>query len=414
MEMYNLKEKNKIPTYYAVFIILASLPQVFGFNDLGISDIWKMGIVVCLLVLSFINSKKIDFSIIGLFYLLFFAVINIVCLITDSYISKTTMLYFGTSVLLIYLFFEWPNKGKKINESDILVFFRIIAWFIIVACIYNMIVNTQQLFNITSISVYGSDATASFFDNKNTFGVFLIFGTISATFLKVIGGKSKWLYIIILFLVNELMAMSRTAIVLTVFFLIASFLIGDNKTRKKRFILLSILLFTSIAVYFTDSTTRNYIDNNLFGSTKTMDVRSDYVERMLPLAKGSHLFFGHGKEKSVQLAIEYAGNRYYHNTYLQLLMEGGVMKLSWFVLVIIFSLRNSIKLCRMNKKIGYMCVATFVAYLIYVSIESLILFDTPVIAMLATIFVVSIPRLFLNAEELCENTRQKVALRRSA
>lgn len=404
MDVEKVISKNMISTYYAVFIILALLPQVFGFNDRGIGDVWKMGILIWLLVLSFIKNKTINLSVIGIAYLFFYMVVNVACLITDSDISITTMFNLVIGVLLIYLFFDWPIREKNISKSDIFEFFRILVWFMLVACIYNMIVNAKQLLNITSISVYGSDATTSFFDNKNTFGVFLLFGTISATFCKIYEGKNKWLYITFLFLVNALMAMSRTAIVLIIFLLIASFLIGDKKTRKSRIFFLSILLFMSIVLYFTSSTISNYIDNNLFGNTQSLDIRDRYIERMLPLARGFYLYFGYGVEKSIQLTIEYAGNRYYHNTYLQLLMEGGLMKLSVFVVGVIYSIRNTIKLCRMNRKIGYMCAATITTYLIYASIESVILFDTPVIAMLASIFVISIPRLFLNAEELCEDT----------
>lgn len=404
MDVEKVISKNMISTYYAVFIVLALLPQVFGFNDRGIGDVWKMGILIWLLVLSFIKNKTINLSVIGIAYLFFYMVVNVACLITDFDISITTMFNLVIGVVLIYLFFDWPIREKNISKSDIFEFFRILVWFMLVACIYNMIVNAKQLLNITSISVYGSDATTSFFDNKNTFGVFLLFGTISATFCKIYEGKNKWLYITFLFLVNALMAMSRTAIVLIIFLLIASFLIGDKKTRKSRIFFLSILLFMSIVLYFTSSTISNYIDNNLFGNTQSLDIRDRYIERMLPLARGFYLYFGYGVEKSIQLTIEYAGNRYYHNTYLQLLMEGGLMKLSVFVVGVIYSIRNTIKLCRMNKKIGYMCAATITTYLIYASIESVILFDTPVIAMLASIFVISIPRLFLNAEELCEDT----------
>ena len=390
--------KNKIPKHYALFIILALLPQILGINSTILGTLWK--VLVLLFLLFFVSNRENDnkISSTGFYYLIFYLLVSLICLLADSKVTISTILYIGISVLLVYLFFDRPIKEKKLSDLDILGFFRIFAWFVVVACVFNMIVNIRQLFNIASISIYGSDATKSFFDNKNTFGVFLIFGAISATFLKVVEGNKKWLFAMAIFLLNEVMAMCRTAIVLTLFFIIVSFLVGDSKTLKSRIIALFIVLVAVIALYFSNSTIRNFIDNNLFGNTDSLDTRDGYIEKMLPLAKGIHLFFGYGDERSIELAGQYAGNRYYHNTYLHLLMNGGILKIILFAVGVLYSLKNTIKLCKINKKKGLMCLATTVAYLVYAAIESVILFDTPVIAMVATIFVISIPQWFLNAE----------------
>ena len=312
--------KNKIPKHYALFIILALLPQILGINSTILGTLWK--VLVLLFLLFFVSNRENDnkISSTGFYYLIFYLLVSLICLLADSKVTISTILNIGISVLLVYLFFDRPIKEKKLSDLDILGFFRIFAWFVVVACVFNMIVNIRQLFNIASISIYGSDATKSFFDNKNTFGVFLIFGAISATFLKVVEGNKKWLFAMAIFLLNEVMAMCRTAIVLTLFFIIVSFLVGDSKTLKSRIIALFIVLVAVIALYFSNSTIRNFIDNNLFGNTDSLDTRDGYIEKMLPLAKGIHLFFGYGDERSIELAGQYAGNRYYHNTYLHLLI----------------------------------------------------------------------------------------------
>ena len=394
--MKSLVSKSNTPKYYAVFILMALVPQIFGFNVSIWGDIWKIGVLLwfCLLIL---RKNKGRSSYTGMYFLVFFLLINVICILADSNISFNTIINFGISVLLVYLFFESPIREKNITENDVLLFFRFFAIFMLISCVYNMIVNFRQLLNIASISVYSSDVTASFFDNKNTFGVFLIFGAISAAFLKVVDKNSKWLIVLAIFIVNELISMCRTAIILTIFFLLVSFLVGDKRTLKKRIFALIILITAAIVLYCFVSPIRNFIDNNLFANTDSLDVRDGYIERMLPLADGIYLFIGYGEERSLLLAYEYAGNRYYHNTYLHLLMMGGLLKIVLFSITVLYAFYNSFKLCRLNRKAGYMCIATIVAYLVYASIESVILFDTPVIAMLATIFVVSIPRLFLNA-----------------
>lgn len=390
--------KNKTPTYYAILIILALIPQILGFNSTVIADVWKAVVLFAILVLISIKSRRITLTMIGIFYILFFVSINAINLIVDTNVGISTVINFGTGVLLVYLFFDCPIREKNISEDDVLKFFKIFSLFMFVACIYNVIANFNLLLNITSISIYGGNATSSFFDNKNTFGVFLIFGTISAFYLKVIENKMRWLLLMIVFLVNETMAMCRTAIVLTFVFLIVSFLIGDKKTRKIRILMLVGLIIFALIFYNTSSGLYGFINNNLFGNTNSLDTRDGYVNNMLPLANGIHLFFGYGIEQSRQLAYRYTGNIYYHNTYLHLLISGGLLRLAFFVVGVLHSLLNVIKLRKMNRQSGNMCIVTIIAYLIYASVESTILFDTPIPAMLATIFVISIPRLLLNAE----------------
>ena len=68
----SLVAKNKIPMYYAVFILMALIPQILGFNGSSLGDVWKM---ICILWLFFILSTRSEgkFSYTGMFYLIFFA-----------------------------------------------------------------------------------------------------------------------------------------------------------------------------------------------------------------------------------------------------------------------------------------------------------------------------------------------------
>lgn len=389
---------NKTPSYYATLIILALIPQIFGFNSSFFADILKIVVLLGMLILLCRKNGQMVSTNAGIIYMLVFIAINIVCLIADYSRSITTIINAVSSVLLIYLFYDCPVREKYVSEYDVVKFFKVFSSFIAVACLYNMITNINQLIHITSNTVYGSEAITSFFDNKNTFGVFLTFGTISAAFVRVIEGKTKWLFLMFVFLINELMAMCRTAIILSMIFLIVSFLIGEKRTRKIRIGMLLGLIIVGVVIYYVSPGAQSFINNNLFGNTQSLDVRDGYVRSLLPLVRGARLIFGYGDEQSSILAYTYTGNRYYHNTYLHLLMSGGLLKLGFFIIVIINSLKVAMKLRRLNRKSGNMCVATIVAYLIYASIESIIVFDTPVIAMVPTIFIITIPRLLLNAE----------------
>ena len=145
---------------------------------------------------------------------------------------------------------------------------------------------------------------------------------------------------------------------------------------------------------------KNYILNNIFGSTTSIEARNSYIDNMIGLLQGIHLVFGYGLSNSSLLAATYTGNRYFHNTYLKIAISGGIFYEILFFSMIILSLKKSVIIYRYNKAVGGLCLLSLIVYLIYASVESVILFDTPVVAMVATIFVISMPILFSRADDI--------------
>ena len=72
-------------------------------------------------------------------------------------------------------------------------------------------------------------------------------------------------------------------------------------------------------------------------------------------------------------------------------MIGGVVEFLFFVSTIVYSFICALSVRKKNKLWGMLCISSLLTYLIYAYIESVILFDTPVIAITATIFVVTMP-----------------------
>lgn len=387
---------HKIPTYFGILIVAAMLPQIMGFNGSIFDTVYKLVLIMSMLLLA--NGQANFFRVSK--YFVFYLFVEIMCCCAVIIINDTgvraELQSVIISMLLLYLLHESVVNVYNIQTEDIETFYRIIVYFMLAASIYNMVVHFNSLIHITSLSVYNSENICSFFDNKNTFGVFLLFGVLATIILRIFTNELKWMLFAVIFLVNELMSMCRTAVILSLLLIFISFFV--NKDQRKRSVLsaIGIIVAITIALRYSDSF-NNYIFNNLFGNSNSVDIRNSYIQNMLPLAKGGHLLFGYGESNASVLAVYYTGNQYYHNTYLKELISGGVVRLGIQISGVILSFFYGIRCRRYDKTIGNVCLLSSAIYLIYSNFESVALFDSPVVAMMAVIFIISSPILFYNS-----------------
>lgn len=388
--------QRKIPLYLGWFIILSMLPQIVGFNGSIIDTLFKMVLIIGLgiVMVDREHITKVSIYYAFLFFESFIGLLGIILCNNVQLFGELQNWIF--CLLLVYVLYETVLYIRNIDIQDVIMFYKVFALFIMIAAIYNMIIHFNSLLHITSLTVYNTENISSFFDNKNTYGVFLIFGTLAVIILNVTLKQKRWSWLAILFLVNELMAMCRTAVVLSVVLISMSFLI-DNKTRLKKILLLVAIVGILMILVRKNPNINNYLINNLFGNSKSMDARNNYVTDMLPLLKGSHLWFGYGNSNAMALASKYTGNVYYHNSYLKCLISGGIIKLAFQISAIVLSIKYALKNRTNNKTIGNVCLLSISIYVIYAFVESVVLFDTPVVAIVSVMFIITMPVLFNNA-----------------
>lgn len=392
----NKKRKKTVPYFFGIFIVLAMLPQIIGFNGSMVDSIYKLLLLAWLFIMT-LASKNIGK--VSYFTLIFIVVslINTIGTLAINNISIVSEVYiFLIGIILSIILVESALKENTLRFFDVLVFYKIFVYFMLIAAIYNMIIHFNSLLHITSISVYNSENICSFFDNKNTYGVFLIFAVLASTILNIITREKLWLVSSGIFLVNELMAMCRTAILLSLILIAISFWVDESK-KIRNAIVFSLLIITVVATLNTNDFVREYVLNNLFGSTKSIDARNSYIEALLPFARGAQLWFGYGNRGALELAAQYTGNVYYHNAYLKELMMGGIIKLGTQIFVLLTSFKYGFRCRKLKKTIGNLCILSTIIYIIYVFAESVILFDAPVVAIMAVMFIISMPILFYNS-----------------
>ena len=392
----NKKRKKTVPYFFGIFIVLAMLPQIIGFNGSMVDSMYKLLLLAWLFIMT-LASKNIGK--VSYFTLIFIVVslINTIGTLAINNISIVSEVYiFLIGIILSIILVESALKENTLRFFDVLVFYKIFVYFMLIAAIYNMIIHFNSLLHITSISVYNSENICSFIDNKNTYRVFLIFAVLASTILNIITREKLWLVSSGIFLVNELMAMCRTAILLSLILIAISFWVDESK-KIRNAIVFSLLIITVVATLNTNDFVREYVLNNLFGSTKSIDARNSYIEALLPFARGAHLWFGYGNRGALELAAQYTGNVYYHNAYLKELMMGGIIKLGTQIFVLLTSFKYGFRCRKLKKTIGNLCILSTIIYIIYVFAESVILFDAPVVAIMAVMFIISMPILFYNS-----------------
>lgn len=393
--MHGKMLREQLPRNYALFIIAALLPQIVGFNGSFLDTAWKILVVALFLLLGRTNLTRITGY--SLLYICVYVSGALFTLILNNEKITDAVTNIVLTILLVILFVEFSHRAYQVTTEDILKFYRIYAIFMLVACLYNMVLHPTALLNLRSLSLYGTEYISSFFDNKNTFGFFLIFGSLAALILRYYTKQLRWVVLIVVFILNELMAMCRTAIVLSCVLLVISFLISSKGITLGRVLAVGIVFLVLVGMALRFSSIRDYIFGTLFASTDSLETRQGYIESMKGLLHGVHLVFGYGRAQSAELALMYTGNHYYHNSYLSILISNGLVGLGLLLSVILASIFKAIQVFRMDRATGWICILSCVVYLVYAYVEAAILFTTPVIAMVATVFAVSMPTLFHKA-----------------
>ena len=393
--------RQKIPSFYGIFAIVALVPQIFGFNDSAFNDVYKIFTIIMLAAMLFCTAKVKLLKPFVAFYLMLTLTSKLCTCISSGYSLFKGLFDYLLIVLLFVMLYVFPQEIKVDSRKSIFNFYYIYAMFMLFACAYNMIKHFNSLIHITSINIYNPVDLCSFFDNKNTFGVYLLFGVVSALALRLFTKKKRWTLLIMIFMINEYMAMCRTAMLISLAIVVITLMFTDYK-KYRVLIFLGVMIIAVMVVLASfiinkvnpDKNIIEILINNAFSNTDSLEVRDEYVKNMLPLIRGRAALFGYGEDKAANFALLYTENRYYHNSYLKVLMTGGIFRMLLQAILIFVSLKNSLSVYKKNKSDGLICFISVITYLVYATAEAVILLDAYVLSMIIAIIVVTMPQLF--------------------
>lgn len=400
MEVLNKKMNN------ILFIIsfLAILPTMF----LGIvSDVenyktiiwvWDVLIIIGSFVYTIFKKRRIqksNFALMGAFLLIIALQFATYISSLDKKIIQPLYMVLPIVYFIHFLFSYVLLAHTKVKELDYKKFFKMFLYFVIVACIYNIIKNHQYIFSISNITNKYINIS-SFFSQRNAFGQFIFLGIVSNTYLLLMEKQKRWYVTILFLLTNLLFSFSRTAIFSSIIFMAIVFFLTNSNLKNKNSIWKWFLLVFIIAFGVIIAKNENvieFLEYYVLRKDDGITGRGTVWKLALSTLSGFRVLFGYGIGTSSSILSIY-GLPNSHNTIIELFVTGGLFL---FVLYLIFYILiwRSIRKIK-NQKLRKIYIAFYISFIIYSLFEKVLIFSTGYAAVFFTIFFVVIPVLAKN------------------
>lgn len=391
-----MKNKNLI----GLFIYLPMILQFTMFLDYPMAPIIRaiQLIVVLYFIIKNINKRK-DYSIEEILILSLFILYVIISMLTTykSEIPLTVMKRIFTilipNILLVFIIYLDEDPRESFIH-----FMRINVFMGIIFSIYGTILSIFGEWGYLKVhdlqiqelrmgpirfiqSIHGSAEPyriSSFFNNPNSFGIFLVLTMLSTFYLFKIQNinKYKFLFFFSIQFVGILLTQSRTAfLTFATSFMLFLFIISK---KKLRFLLVSILI-ALIGLFILQYNHLN-LDISIINRFRNLNLsgRED-VWKVLIDSISENYIFGIGFSTSYEaILLENTNVKHTHNLYLKLISETGFIGFISFMLLWVVSIIAAIKQMleskfNENKYIYAYILSILLSFLIHVLAEELLL-----------------------------------------
>lgn len=284
------------------------------------------------------------------------------------------------------------NVSKENVKSALWVYLV----FIVISIVYNLIKHWRRFVTLQFLR-YAYYDMYSFFDNKNTFGMFLFTGLVAAFYIMSVTERKKerkWaVATAVVIIIGIVLSMCRTALLG-----MGIFLLGMSFTLplKQRNVLL-ILVALAAAIVLTVPSLRNYI----FSILLRMDVSTnrDVINRGAIRLISEKPIFGYGDSTWAQQLHEYGGNVYSHNGYLSILLNGGLLYFTGYLIILGKAVANAVYLYRYRKDYGIITLSAILGFAVYAMFEPVVLCGANAASMSFTLVCLMIPLFLYGIDE---------------
>ena len=388
-------------TASVIYIILVSIIPVLGIGAKGttINTMMKAGIFAAYFLIMFFRSKG-SISVNGvagyvIFSYLVSQSVNIIFNITEISILNVLI----QAAMFYMLLFVLPTVNT--TQDEIIKAVKLFVAFDFIAIFYNIFINFERFANLSFLTNIYYDMY-SFFDNKNTYGMFLFvaFALLFYWYYLCDNKKTKkWIVTLICVQFFAIaVSMCRTALVCALLFLMLNLF---KKITTKTVILTVLLIIFTIIVFLLPAS-REYVLYVLF----RVDVdtfREPIVEASLKIVR-ENLWFGIGQGAWNEILESIADNAYSHNGLLSVLMTGGVVYCVAYLTLFIKFFKMSFSIRKMNRNLGNQIIFFLISICVYTFFESVILCESNAANFSFTLGAIIIPQLYVNMmKNSCSN-----------
>lgn len=382
--------------YFAYFAAVI-IPQTLGFADKGsvLDTLWKFVVIAVFLYVAFRLHPRMPLS--GAMLMTLYGASQLLVLyvvppgISESVIVTNALTVIAMAYACLYV--PWSVKGM--GTKDVVFFMKSYVAFMVVACVYNLAANWSLILRVGSLSTAYSVDIASFFDNKNTFGMFLYLAVAATVFLLKVDRRAVYKWVFAFFMLSLVLTFSRTALGAAGIFLVIELLARPKRRFQNAAILGGLSAFASAAIGLSDGL-KDFVVRLVIRDDSAVLARGDVWQVGFSLLQGGRLFFGYGEGASMQLLATSAISQYTHNALLTLLLDGGLIKVGLWLLVATFVLRRLRGVHAHSPSVYSWFLAINVSGLAYSMFESVTWFDASAVSFIYTVLSLSTLLLYEN------------------
>ena len=387
--------------FYSVVLMLLPfiLVQYTGDNSLLIPSMGFLFIISISLIIYYRFQVSIKINKNGLIYTLIYGSILLMPLIMNIFFANATnsldILNGLASVLIFFIYFTLP-LNIKISEQTIYKLHVKMIKFALLSCIYNIIVNLDDLLTINMLTNSYDAAFQSFFSNRNQYGAFLF---IALTVLDILDktkiSKKKVVLLYIILFINLLLTMSRGAILASLVYFSLSFL--SKKKANKDWIFLCSFICIVIFVFLNDSI-RNIIKDYIIRPDHGSTGRSSLWSLGLQIYEENSLLFGTGGNTALDMAKDMGMTRSeFHSFYIEALLSSGIIGLLFIVFILFVIIKKHLnEISYKNKRIKLKL--RIISFLCLGLVESVNVFSLGYVGIFFSVFIITLPLLMSNEE----------------
>lgn len=387
-----VKKKAVIGKLYFSYLALVLMPQIIGFSAKGtlLDTAWKAAVIIGTLWYAFRKSggKLRRYMVLPM---ALYGIGQAIALMSYGNNLRSSVINVFVVLAMSYLFLSVSMSRADECFDDINFFCNAFLCLMLYAVVYNVIINPKAVFNFMSISNVYTNMMSSFFDNKQTFGMFLFMALIVSTWQYILTKKNKYLWCAILFLFNIFICLSRTAIYACGVYIITITILTFFADRSLSKFFIGIITIGILTICVIPQF-RHFVLNVLLDTDATMGARTNIWDHAFQALHGSRLWIGYGEgnaTSALRQVIGFSANS--HNGVVQILLTGGVVKLSIYIVVLIYAVKCSLSIKKYNKTFAFLLLSTIVSVFVYSMGEALVLLDTSAPCIVASILCIGFP-----------------------
>lgn len=305
--------------------------------------------------------------------------------------------------------------SARLNRADVALLLYVVLLFGLVAALYAFVFQVTQWTNVLRGSQAGSNSWRyfSFFGQRNRFAACLYLSTVCGSSLFVLT-KRKTFIIAVIFLVFQIaITNSRTALVAALLSVFACVYFG-SKSRLPIVFALGCVSLLAVSLFAEELASHLGAYFSHYGGYDSASARTDMWEfGMRELAEKGMWLFGFGTGTQNIALMPLFGVSSFHNMYIELLFEGGAIKVGTYLILI----ASSVVVAKSNatftdaRLFRLFYLPLLVSWLVFSVFEAgATPFSTTFFSFVMSVFLIVLPRCCVENAELIEKPSRSLTL----